>query len=174
MAAPSSTEPSASSTIPPILFYKRQEPYYQFSNFADYPIDLDGFTWPTNEHYFQAAKFTDEELKKKIRTADGPGKAFKLGRNPGYKDKLRKDWDSYRLTAMRLAVHAKFTQHKELRDLLLGTGAAEIVEDSPVDAFWGVGSAGNGKNWLGRLLMELRAQLVEEDSKTKPEDSSTQ
>jgi ribA/ribD-fused uncharacterized protein len=147
------------ASLPSIMFYKRQAPYYEFSNFAEYPIELDGHKWLTNEHYFQASKFTDPELNKKVRDAPSPGQAFKLGRNPGYKDKLRKDWDSYRIEAMRKAVRAKFTQHEELKKLLLDTGDALIVEDSPVDRFWGVGTDGTGKNKLGLLLVEIRAEI---------------
>mgnify|MGYP001066124981 FL=1 len=171
MASDSSIKPQEATTTPPILFYKRQEPYYEFSNFSDHAVVIDGLTWPTTEHFFQGAKFVDEEVRKKIRTADGPGKAFKLGRNPGYKSKMRTDWDDYRLEAMRIAVRAKFTQHKDLRALLLGTGSAEIIEDSPVDAYWGVGADGTGKNHLGKLLMALRAELVAEDASQAPASS---
>lgn len=145
-----------------IKFYKRQEPYYEFSNFADYAIEVEGLKYPTNEHYFQAAKFQDPELRKKVREADGPGKAFKLGRNPGYKDKIRTDWETFRLQAMETAVRAKFTQHADLKQMLIGTGEATIIEDSPVDRYWGVGADGLGKNKLGLILMKIRAELQQE------------
>lgn len=154
---------TTNSTAPnEIKFYKRQEPYYEFSNFAEFAIEVDGEKYPTNEHYFQAAKFQDPALHKKVREADGPGKAFKLGRNPGYREKIRSDWESFRLQAMTTAVQAKFTQHDELRKLLLATGDAHLIEDSPVDYFWGVGADGSGKNKLGLILMEVRASLKEE------------
>jgi len=157
---PSSDTAPKSTSTPSILFYKRENPYYEFSNFAHYAVEIDGHHWPTTEHYFQASKFDDPELQKKIREAPSPGQAFKYGRNPGYASKLRKDWDTYRLTAMKTAIYAKFTQHEELCKLLLDTGDAPLVEDSPKDAFWGVGPTGTGKNHLGLLLMALREQLV--------------
>jgi N-glycosidase YbiA len=40
-----------------INFYHLKKPYGFFSNFAPYPIDLNGKIWPTSEHYFQAQKF---------------------------------------------------------------------------------------------------------------------
>ena len=38
----------------PIYFYHLNEPFGEFSNFYSSPIKLDGYTWPTTEHYFQA------------------------------------------------------------------------------------------------------------------------
>lgn len=132
VAIATTTKPAPTETI---YFYKRGNPYYEFSNFAAYPIEVDGFVYPTNEHYYQASKFNDEKLHKTVRECESPGRAFKYGRNPGYKDKIRSDWDKYRLEAMRKALHAKFTQHDSLKQLLLGTGDVLIVEDSPVDTF---------------------------------------
>ena len=43
--------------------------------------------------------------------------------------------------------------------LLLATGDAELVEDSPGEPFWGIGPDGAGLNWAGRVLMEVRTQL---------------
>lgn len=162
MSAVSSATHEESSASPPkeIKFYKRQAPYYEFSNFADYPITHNGKTYGTNEHFFQAHKFDDAELHEKVRLAKGPGGAFKLGRNPGYKSKLRSDWDQYRLEVMLTAVRLKFEQHDELKSLLLKTGNAIIIEDSPVDSYWGVGVNGNGKNHLGIILMKVREELA--------------
>lgn len=153
----------SSSTPKEIKFYHRQKPYYEFSNFAAYPIEVDGEKYATNEHYFQAAKFKDVALHEKVRDADGPGKAFKLGRNPGYRAMLREDWESFRMEAMTTAVRAKFTQHESLRQTLLATGDAIIIEDSPVDYFWGVGADGSGKNKLGLIIMQIRSELQKEE-----------
>ena len=45
-----------------ILFYGVGDEHGAFSNFAPYPISLDGRRWPTSEHYFQAQKFLDPKL----------------------------------------------------------------------------------------------------------------
>jgi hypothetical protein len=60
---------------------------------------------------------------------------------------------------MRQALLAKFTQYSELRDLLLATGDAEIVEHSRNDSYWADGGDGKGHNKLGKLLMQVRAEL---------------
>lgn len=151
----------ASTAPAEIKFYKRQDPYYEFSNFAAYPIEVEGEKYPTNEHYYQASKFKDAVLHKQVQASDGPGKAFKIGRNPGNKGKIRSDWDDFRLEVMTTAIRAKFSQHDDLRQMLLATGDATIIEDSPVDRYWGVGSDGGGKNKLGIIIMQVRTELRE-------------
>lgn len=48
-----------------INFYSTSDDYGDFSNFAAWPIKVDGKTWPTSEHYFQAQKFLDEKYPKR-------------------------------------------------------------------------------------------------------------
>jgi len=60
---------------------------------------------------------------------------------------------------MRRVVRAKFLQHRHLGDVLVSTGDAEIVEHTARDSYWGDGGDGKGKNMLGRILMEVRAEL---------------
>jgi len=144
----------------PIEFYSTQDAYGEFSNFASFPFSLDGKTWPTSEHYFQAQKFKDQAHCEKIRKANSPMIAARLGRSR--KVKIRRDWESKKIDVMRRAVRAKFDTHEELRSLLLSTGDEQIIEDAQGDDFWGCGANGKGKNWLGRILMELRANLKKE------------
>jgi N-glycosidase YbiA len=140
-----------------INFYRISDEFGEFSNFALFPIDLDGERWPTSEHYFQAQKFEDDAYRQKIRKTNSPMQAARLGRDR--KQKLRGDWESMKVDIMRRAVLAKFTQHEELRALLLSTGEAKIVEHTENDNYWGDGGDGSGKNMLGRVLMETREQL---------------
>jgi ribA/ribD-fused uncharacterized protein len=60
---------------------------------------------------------------------------------------------------MRTAVRAKFTQDDGLAALLRSTGEHPLVQLKPRDAWWGTGADGQGRNALGALLMELRAEL---------------
>ena len=77
-----------------------------------------------------------------------------------YKDlAIRPDWDAAKEDVMRKALAAKFAGDPALRGLLLGTGTARIVEDSPRDSYWGAGKDGRGLNRLGVLLMEIRSAL---------------
>lgn len=62
------------------------------------------------------------------------------------------------MDVMREAIKHKFDQNPYLKEKLLSTGDAELIEDSPEDMFWG-GALEGSKNTLGGLLMELRDQL---------------
>jgi ribA/ribD-fused uncharacterized protein len=140
-----------------ILFYSVGDEYGEFSNFAPYPISLDGRRWPTAEHYFQAQKVLDPKLREQVRRSSTPGQAANLGRNR--KTPLRRDWEAVKVDVMRKVVGAKFDQHPELAALLLATGDSSIIEHTENDSFWGDGADGSGRNMLGRILMEVRARL---------------
>ena len=140
-----------------ILFYRVKEPYGEFSNFAPYPLELKGKTWPTSEHYFQAQKFAGTDYEEAVRLADSPVTATSMGRSR--ERMLRLGWEGMKEDIMREALRAKFTQHPQLQALLLATGDAELVEHTTNDRYWADGGDGGGRNRLGQLLMELRAQL---------------
>lgn len=142
-----------------IYFYRTGDDYGEFSNFAAFPLRLDGKTWPTSEHYFQAQKFieTDPPWAAAIRKAESPGLAARMGRDR--KHPLRRDWESVKDDVMRRALAAKFEQHEELRELLLSTGDEQLVEHTANDSYWADAGDGSGKNMLGRLLVELRTTL---------------
>src|SRR5262245_36191003 len=103
-----------------INFYRVADDFGCFSNFAHYPIDLDGKRWPTSEHYFQAQKFDDPQHQESIRCEKSAMIAARMGRDR--KKKLRADWEAVKDSVMRKAVLAKFTQHEEIREILLSTG----------------------------------------------------
>lgn len=75
-------------------------------------------------------------------------------------------WSRTKFDRMRGVLYAKFTQHADLRELLLSTGSARLVEsatvDNEVNRLWGEVN-GVGRNMLGQLLMELRGRLATED-----------
>ena len=140
-----------------IRFYKTTEAYGGFSNFSPHPIELKGRIWPTSEHYFQAQKFAGTEHEEVVRSAKSAMVAARMGRSR--ERPLRPDWEAVKDEIMREALRAKFTQHAELRSLLLATGKALLVEHTANDRYWADGGDGTGKNRLGQLLMELRDKL---------------
>ena len=140
-----------------IKFYSVSDEHGYLSNFAGYSIRLNGKTWPTSEHYFQAQKFREADHQETIRQAGSPMIAARLGRSR--KMPLRRDWEAVKVAIMRKAVQAKFTQHAQLRELLLATGDAKIVEHTERDDYWGDGGDGSGKNMLGQILMQVRVEL---------------
>jgi ribA/ribD-fused uncharacterized protein len=149
-----------------INFYSVSDEYGCFSNFAPYPISLGGKRWPTSEHYFQAQKFLDEAHREAIRTTKSPMIAARMGRDR--KKKLRRDWESVKVSIMTAAVRAKFDQHEDIKAVLLATGDAKLVEHTENDDYWGDGGDGSGKNMLGQILMRIRNELREAATGDKP------
>jgi N-glycosidase YbiA len=141
-----------------ILFYATDKPYGEFSNFSRHTITLDGFLWPTSEHYFQAQKFAGTPHEGELRQQPTPMLAAQMGRRRDLP--FRPDWEAVKDEIMMTALRAKFIQHPELRELLLSTGDAELVEHTKNDSYWADGGNGSGRNRLGELLMELRAELA--------------
>lgn len=144
-----------------IKFYKINEQYGCFSNFAHYDFELDGKKWMTSEHYFQAQKFKGTEYVEIIRLLDNPMKAAEMGRDR--KLPLREDWEQVKDDIMRKAVFEKFSQNEEIKKILLSTGKENIVENTSNDYYWGCGKDGSGKNVLGKILMEAREKLSQYD-----------
>jgi len=140
-----------------IKFYSTKTEYGCLSNFSKHPVELDGKTWPTSEHYYQAQKFDDPELKEKVRKCNGPMRTTMMSRNR--KLPMKQNWEHMKENVMTKVLLAKFTQNEDAKQTLLSTGDAVLVEDSPIDYYWGCGSDGTGKNRLGKLLMKLREEL---------------
>ena len=135
------------------------------SNFHPCPVTVDGITYPSVEHYYQAHKTLDVSIREKIAGLETAGSAKRLGSRL----KIRKDWNADRLDIMWVGLKLKF-QIPELREKLLATGDQELIEGNWWgDVFWGV-SKGKGLNHLGRLLMEVRNEIRNEDALSYPND----
>ncbi len=141
----------------PIFFYSTRDAYGCFSNFSAHGVELKGKWWPTTEHYFQAQKFAGTPYEEEIRLASSPRQAADMGRDRSRP--LRPDWEQIKDAVMREAVLQKFLTHADIRQILLDTGDELIVEQAPGDYYWGIGADGSGKNMLGQILMEVRAEL---------------
>lgn len=127
------------------------------SNFYEQPnliTDEMNIAYFTVEHYFQAAKTLDKNLRKRMSILDTPGKVKRAGRNLD----LRPDWEKVKIDVMRRALIKKFSDPL-MKEKLLETGDAKLVEGNWWgDTFWGVCN-GVGENHLGKLLMEIRESL---------------
>jgi ribA/ribD-fused uncharacterized protein len=141
----------------PIYFYSTRDAYGCFSNFSAHGIELKGVWWPTSEHYFQAQKFAGTDHEEAVRRAKTPKQAAEMGRDRARP--LRPDWEQVKDDIMREAVRQKFLKHKDIQQILLGTGDEELIEATSNDYYWGCGTNGTGKNMLGKILMEVRAEL---------------
>lgn len=125
------------------------------SNFHASPMTIEGITYPTVEHAFQASKTEDREEKQKIANLATPEQAKRAGR----KVKLREDWETVKVCMMRWWLEKKFSTHPDLAAKLKATGDAILEEGNTWnDTFWGV-CRGKGKNTLGLILMSIRSTL---------------
>lgn len=117
-------------------------------------VILDGETYKTVEHAYQAAKTFDKNERTAIRLTSKPGEAKRHGRHV----KLRTDWESVKLDLMLDLVRQKF-KDATLCEMLLETGDSQLIEGNDWgDFFWGV-CGGKGQNHLGKILMRVREEL---------------
>lgn len=131
------------------------------SNFFPVKLERRGVCYKSVEHFYQAMKTLDEEMRAKIVSASTAGKAKQIGRGV----LLRDDWDEVRKAVMLYALRKKFLE-PSLRKKLLETIPHKLVEiNNWHDNFWGVCACSKcekvvGLNYLGRLLMEVREILL--------------
>lgn len=146
-------------------------------------VDEEGRTWRSTEHYYQWHRYAPHSraLGDAIRAAPTALAAKQLTSQSGYaawrrrahpEDRrslvaLRAELKRWKaadtaIDLMRRALRLKFEQNPELRAALEATAPHRLSEygRSPRD-FW----AHTGQDMLGRLLMELRAELAAEDRK---------
>lgn len=146
-----------------VYFYEQD--CYVLSNFSAFNLQWKGELFPTSEAAYHFEKFwvppalDDQRLhvREQIRAAPSAHEAFKIAeRNQHLK---RPDWNEVRVDVMRDILRAKAQQHEYVHRKLLDTGERILVEDSWRDDFWGWGPNRNGQNMLGKLWMEVRADL---------------
>jgi ribA/ribD-fused uncharacterized protein len=138
-----------------IKFYKTNAPFGFLNNFKKARMFIGGKWWNNVEAAYQAAKTVTREEKEMIWKAATPREARDLGQTV----KMRPDWDQVKDQVMYECCMAKFLQHSDLRAQLMATGDQELIEDSPIDSYWGCGKDGTGKNQLGKTLMRIREEL---------------
>ncbi|MVN87290.1 DUF1768 domain-containing protein [Deinococcus sp. HMF7620] len=154
-------------TVPTHYFYRTAHP---FSNFHPSLFVEGGVTYHWAEQYLMARKaslFGDEATLAQILAASTPAECKALGRRvTPYDDDL---WAQVRAEIALDMLRLKFGQNPDLRDFLLGTGAAELVEAAANDRIWGIGfdeaqaegaRQAWGQNLLGKALMAVRAELT--------------
>ena len=118
--------------------------------------------------YYEGMRFSsvDSEVRKMFMAAPTAKEAKRLGR----KVKLRGDWESVKVDIMEMLLRQKFAD-PALREQLLNTKDSMLIEgNNHGDTFWGV-CKGEGQNQLGRLLMKIRQEIIEEERRIKTIDS---
>lgn len=143
-----------------VRFYEHD--FYVLSNFSAFTLEWKGLRFDTSEAAYHWEKFTGDSgeaqlARHYIRAAPSAHEAFKVAE--WNKRHRRADWDDVKVGIMRDILRAKASQHEYVRRKLLATGDRELVEDSWRDDFWGWGPNRDGQNMLGKLWMEVRAEL---------------
>jgi ribA/ribD-fused uncharacterized protein len=158
-----------------IRFYRANEkPYGAFSNLFRRPVEFEGALFPTSEHAYQAGKALKPTVRDWILSAPTPSLAA-MAAHGLYVWDVVPDWAKVKFDRMRAVLRAKFDQHADLKELLLSTGSARLIEagtvNNAVNRLWGEVD-GKGENMLGVMLMDLRAAYVEEAHQTKKSASA--
>lgn len=153
-----------------VRFYRANEkPYGAFSNLFKRPVEFEGEIFATSEHAYQAGKARKPEVRKWLMAAPTPS-LLAMAAHGLYVWDIQSDWSKIKFDRMKGVLRAKFTQHEDLKALLLSTGTARLVEvatvDNAVNRLWGEVN-GVGKNKLGELLMEVRAELAAETPRVR-------
>lgn len=139
-----------------VFFYEQE--FYVLSNFSAFNLRWRCFTFDTVEAAYHWEKFPDFlSLQHRILLAPSAHEAFRIAQ--AEKVCRRHDWDEVKVDILRELLRAKAEQHEYVRRKLLETGERELIEDSWRDDFWGWGPNRDGKNMLGKLWMEVRAEL---------------
>ncbi|TDC75295.1 NADAR family protein [Actinomadura sp. 7K507] len=122
------------------------------------PFTFAGQTYPTIIHGYWASAVAARSDHDRIRDAATVREAHETGG----RCTLRPDWAAARTAVMAGLLRAKFTQHPELAEILLSTADARIsytgISESP---FWTDRGPRGGRNWVGRLLELVRAELLQ-------------
>lgn len=167
-----------------ISFTKVALPFGWMGNMAPYPVVHENVTYRTTEALFQCLRFVGHpEIQEKIRSQLSPMQAKIVAKEQiaiiekeGFELMGEKDVQN-----MKLCIDLKIAQHPQLKQQLLDTLDKVIIEDCTSrpqgsGVFWGAAyQNGNwiGKNILGNILMEKRAQLenaLSEQSQNKSEE----
>jgi ribA/ribD-fused uncharacterized protein len=153
-----------------VFFYEQE--FYVLSNFSAFQIKLledDGFggencwTFDTSEAAYHWFKFPNApEVQEMILRAPSAHEALKIAER--WKSHRRSDWDDVKVAVMRNILREKASQHDYVRRKLLETGDRVLVEDSWRDPYWGWGPNQDGQNLLGKLWMEIRSEIRNQES----------
>lgn len=142
------------------LRFSRFDDAHPLSTVSPHLFVLEGTSWPTAEHYYQAQKHHHRAaLSTAIAAAPTPLLAYRLG-NRWWRPK-RRDFKRVRRVLMTRALFCKAQQNPDVATYLLNTGEQRIVETSLYDHYWGLGRDLRGKNMLGEVWMDVRRRLRE-------------
>lgn len=140
-----------------ILFFEND--YYMLSNWSAHAVTIWGKTFMTVDHAYHWKKFIDNnpEVSKKIYNAKSPNIAKNIANE--FKEHAKKFSDDEKIQVFYAINKAKCEQHVDVKQALIDSKDAELIEDTPFDSFWGRGADWKGRNELGKIWMRIREEL---------------
>ena len=134
-------------------------PYLFLSNFWPARVMLDGVEYGSVEVAFQAAKWQPQDREYFLTCTEKDSIAHNRENNPNLY--TAEQWDAIKVEVMRGLVKQKFDKNLNPDNYakLIETGDKFLEEKNWWgDIFWGVDLNGEGRNNLGKILMEVRSQ----------------
>ncbi|MEU8842802.1 NADAR family protein [Streptomyces roseus] len=154
----------AGAPQPPVVLHEVVHPRGRPAELGDFvlrngyesPVTYRGETYPTVLHGYWALAAADPADHDRIRACATAREAQDLGGRAA----RRADWPALRLAVMAGLLRAKFDQHPRLAEVLLATGESGIRYTGLSEApFWRADGPRGGRDWMGRLLELVRAEL---------------
>ncbi len=152
-----------------VLFFREGSP---FSNFHPAKFVINGHSFTCTEQFYHSKKadhFGDKQSRRQILRTSNPKTHYAIGHNvKGYNQRQWQKGPAWEI--MLEANLAKYSQNPHLLKALLDTDKRQMAEGSATDFTWGIGIDINdphafdtenweGKNWMGKILMEVRERL---------------
>lgn len=143
-----------------------------FSNWFSSEFSVYGTKYSSVEQFMMAEKakfFGDLDALDEIMATHNPRTQKAIGRR--VQDFDANKWLDRCQSIVYPGIRAKFEQNSYLLEFLRESGDRIIAEASPYDKIWGIGLAPNdplatdqknwqGKNFLGKLIMQARKELL--------------
>ncbi|MFD0538250.1 NADAR family protein [Actinomadura luteofluorescens] len=123
------------------------------------PIEVGGVLYPSVTHAYWALSAEDPEVRERIRASERPYDAQKIAEEAS----RVQGWPQARTAVMAGLMRAKYAQHPELAEILLGTGDAPIGYGGIDSDHW-ITRGDRGRNWVGRLLELVRSDICAQRS----------
>jgi ribA/ribD-fused uncharacterized protein len=156
-----------------IIIDCKNEYLESLSNYSDYSFLINGMNWRSIAHYYHFNKFDKFISKKAILFSKTAKEAEEIGRNRyeipkgmwatfkqrGMNPMFKANWKELRSGVMTEGIRSKVLQNYDVRKVLLETEKIEILVHADSN-YWGYQN--NGQNQLGKVLMEIRDDLLKD------------
>ena len=102
------------------VFHLTRKQWGELSNFANFPVHLGMWKFPTSEHLYQAAKFPHlPDVQQQVYSATTPSESKVIAYT--YKDHVRSDWhQNVKVAVMVWVLALKYRQHDQIQETQIG------------------------------------------------------